>query len=114
MNTIKLQRIHTISVSRQSVQALLCLRIPHLDLVVIGSGHDKPTVVLHTTNGGNVSHQHMEAISRRNVPHSQCGVSRSRNNPAKMDFLELFYGRLFMFLPLSVQMHTSDSRSMAV
>ena len=72
---------HSFFLTCEGVYALLPLRVPHLDHVVVGAGDDEAAVVLHAPHGGHVADQHVEALPVHDVPHAQGRVARTGDHP---------------------------------
>ena len=81
LSNTDLQRIDPVGVSLQRMCACLCLRIPDAYCVVIGTRHNSFPIVLDTTHRSHVTHQHVQALTRFNVPHTQSCVPWSTHNP---------------------------------
>ena len=76
-----LQRVDPVGVSLQGVQTGLRLRVPYLHHVVVGAAHHPSPVVLHAAHRRHMAHEHVQALPRLHVPHTQRGVSRSTHHP---------------------------------
>lgn len=65
----------------QRVEAGLRLRVPHLHHEVVGTADHPPAVVLDAAHGRHVAHEHVETLTRLDVPDAQRGVTRAADHP---------------------------------
>jgi hypothetical protein len=90
-----LKRVDPIRVSLQRVEALLPLRIPDFDHVVVGTADHQLAVVLHTPHSGQMTDEDVKALAGVYPPDPQSRV------PAPAHDL------------VTVQMHTAHRRRVA-
>lgn len=88
---VYLQRVHSVGVSLQRVQAHLCLGVPHLHHVVVAARHHAAPVVLNAAHRRQVASQDVLTAASRHVPHAQRGVPRARHHPEKKRERERHY-----------------------
>ena len=87
-----------ISLTCERVYALLPLRVPDLDHVVVGAGDDEAPVVLHAAHRGHVPDQHVQALPVNDVPHAQGRVPGTRHHPGREEKEEVMSGEHFDFV----------------
>ncbi len=81
MDAVELQGVDAIGMTGQCMEALFPLRIPDLDHIVICTRNHQSAIVLNTTDCRHMANEDVLTFTSGDVPHSQSGVSRSRNNP---------------------------------
>ena len=67
------ERIDTVGVSFESVNASFFVREPHTYGVIIGARDNVLAVVANTTHSGCMTTQHVKTFTRSNIPHTRGG-----------------------------------------
>ena len=77
---VYLQRIDSVGVTLQRVEAGLRVRVPHPHRVVVGTGHNPLPVELYAAHGRHMAQQRVQAHTLVDVPNAKSGVPRPADN----------------------------------